>query len=1142
MRQYLDIPSGEPTTDLIAMVLEGLRSKLRGLIRKVLQDGNASSVVATRVWRNGHVVAVRITVEPLPQPKGRDMLLLVSFFDESPQPGRQKALPAPADAASEENASGDAGATPADSEPAEEVEREADGDDTDPAQDLRQLEYELQATREDLQSTIEELETLNEELNASNEEVMSMNEELQSSNEELETSREELQSLNEELSTVNSQLEEKVKELESTNNDLDNLLTSTEIATLFLDSEFRIRRFTPAARELFNLITTDVGRPISDLAPRVNDPHLLNDARSVLQKLTPIEREVGFGAPGSRSESRQDFRRSSEPKLLTSSATPDTDSDLQDVPNEDDDPLRWFIRRMLPYRTSDNVIDGVVLTLTDVTTRQLAMRRLEMRERQQAAVARLGQLALTTDDLQPLFEQAVREIVDTVGTEMCKVLQLLPGRRSLLLRAGIGWQDGLVGAGTVGAGLDSQAGYTLQSAGPVIVRDLRTEKRFSGPPLLHDHNVVSGMSVLIGSPEKPWGVLGAHTTREMEFNVDDVHFLEAVANCLTTAIQVAEAEASLRQAFESVEQSQQQLQAITSAMPGLIALVDNEQRFEFINAACEEYFQQSREDILGKTMAEVLGERLYRNSRPQMKQALSGEIVRFEKEFEFAERGRVPTMVHYVPRTDRNGDVTGVYALITDVSEVKEKQQQILDWKNRYETALTASGQMLYDWDPNTDTVTWGGNTRRVLGFNRNEMGERLNWWLKRIHPDDRPTFREQLLDQVPDSPLVRLQYRVCHKDGHYVPVEDRGDFINPPKGRIARAIGFVEDVTDRRIAEQARARLAAIVESSDDGIFSIDANGLVVSWNHGAERLFGTTADEATGETYESILPEESRNQIAENFDRVLSGESVTGLRADVQRDGQTINIAVTLSPLRGSNETITGISAISRDIRDRIQRETDEAMLRASEEERRRIGQDLHDGLGQELTGLSMLAQTLADKLSEERAATEATRIAAGIRDAQSNIRQIARGLVPVELDAQGLMAALEDLAERTSEVSDIECRFECPEAVVVSHNDLATNLYRIAQEAVTNAVRHASACQITIHLQTLEADPSDSTTDTPPGRQIVLTVEDDGCGMDLENLESGNGLRIMRHRAERLSGTFELCPSNNGGTRITCRVPAE
>ena len=186
------------------------------------------------------------------------------------------------------------------------------------------------ATRAELRNTIEHLETANEELKASNEEATSMNEELQSTNEELETSKEELQSFNEELNTVNNQFQHKIGELEAATDDLTNLLAGSETATLFLDEKFRIRWFAPATRELFDLVASDIGRPIAHFARKFADENLLTDAKAVLKKLTTLEAEVPSDAG------------------------------------------RWYLRRMLPYRTQDNHIAGVVVTFSDITERKHA--------------------------------------------------------------------------------------------------------------------------------------------------------------------------------------------------------------------------------------------------------------------------------------------------------------------------------------------------------------------------------------------------------------------------------------------------------------------------------------------------------------------------------------------------------------------------------------------------------------------------------------------------------------------------------------------------------------------------------------------------------------------------------------------------
>ncbi|MEZ5393012.1 MAG: PAS domain-containing protein [Bryobacterales bacterium] len=380
---------------------------------------------------------------------------------------------------------------------------------------VQQLQFELQATREDLQTSIEELETSNEELKATNEEVMSMNEELQSTNEELETSREELQSLNEELSTVNSQLGEKVDQLERMNDDMSNLLTSTQIATMFLDTDLRIRFFTPAATDLLNIISADIDRPLSDLAPRVQDELLIADARAVLTDLRLSEREVR--------------------------------SDKRGV----------FIRRMRPYRTSSNRIEGVVVTYTDITRMVDARERLERRERQQAAVASLGGHALGDAPFPDLCKEAVHKVRENLGVDFVKVLEYHPDKKDLTLCAGEGWDDRKIRNLRIGDGLESQAGYTLTSRSPVIVKDLASEKRFSGPSLLTDHRVVSGLSVVIGRTDKPWGVLGAHSKTKRSFTQDDVNFLQAVAYVLAEAISAREYARDLERTEERLRLSQE---------------------------------------------------------------------------------------------------------------------------------------------------------------------------------------------------------------------------------------------------------------------------------------------------------------------------------------------------------------------------------------------------------------------------------------------------------------------------------------------------------------------------------------------------------------------------------------------------------
>ena len=188
----------------------------------------------------------------------------------------------------------------------------------------------------------------------------------------------------------------------------------------------------------------------------------------------------------------------------------------------------------------------------DITPRKQAEELVRRRANQQAAAAQLGQMAIGGADLSALMSQAVTLVSESLVVEYSKVLELLPTRNALRLVAGVGWKEGLVGQAVVGAGLDSQAGYTLASATPVIVEDFPRESRFSGPPLLHEHGVVSGLSVIIGGKTRPFGVLGAHTKRKQAFNQDDIHFLQAIANVLSEAIERKRVEAELRRSEQNL--------------------------------------------------------------------------------------------------------------------------------------------------------------------------------------------------------------------------------------------------------------------------------------------------------------------------------------------------------------------------------------------------------------------------------------------------------------------------------------------------------------------------------------------------------------------------------------------------------------
>ncbi|HLO26994.1 MAG TPA: CheR family methyltransferase, partial [Geobacteraceae bacterium] len=363
MGRYLEVPVGEPTRDLLRMSREELRPALRAAIYKCFTEQKEVVFRGVKVGIGGDETAVNVLVEPLKAHPLAENLAMVLF-----EPVRPVPFHAPAG-----------------------TEESAAGDETSRDLLIHQLEEQLRITHEQLQATTEQLESsnagflsANEELISMNEEFQSANEELQSTNEELETSKEELQALNEELITVNAELQGKVEELNEATSDMENLLTSSEIATIFLDRQLTIKRFSPAMAAIFNLIPADIGRPFRHLAGTIDWSGLPRDAETVLGKLAHVEREVMAVEDG-----------------------------------------RCYLMRVLPYRATDGRVDGIVVTLIDISERK----RMEERTIHLASFPQLNPnpvLEVDSSGNVTFFNPATQRILGSLGLQGADAALFLP--------------------------------------------------------------------------------------------------------------------------------------------------------------------------------------------------------------------------------------------------------------------------------------------------------------------------------------------------------------------------------------------------------------------------------------------------------------------------------------------------------------------------------------------------------------------------------------------------------------------------------------------------------------------------------------------------------------------------------------------
>ena len=347
-----------------------------------------------------------------------------------------------------------------------------------------------------------------------------------------------------------------------------------------------------------------------------------------------------------------------------------------------------------------------------------------------------------------------------------------------------------------------------------------------------------------------------------------------------------------------------------------------------------------------------------------------------------------------------------------------------------------------------------------------------------------------------------------------------------------AQAMHQGERSRERRQARTAlrdsEERLRAILNTAVEGIITIDERGIIELVNPAAEKIFGYTAAELVGKNVSVLMPPPFReahdgylvNYLRTGQAKIIGiGREVVGLR----KDGTDFPMDLSVSEVCLADRRL--FTGFVRDIteRKRLERE----ILEISHREQQRIGQDLHDGLSQQLAAIELMCEVLEQKLAT-KAKAEADRageIARHVREAITHTRSLARGLSPVQLDANGLMSALQELAVNVEKMVKIECRFQCDEPILVQNNEAATHLYRIAQEAINNAIKHGKANRIIITFQ-------------PMGDKHGLLVTNDGVPFpDHVKASRGMGLRIMNYRAGEIGATLQIRSDRGKGTTVMC-----
>ena len=421
-----------------------------------------------------------------------------------------------------------------------------------------------------------------------------------------------------------------------------------------------------------------------------------------------------------------------------------------------------------------------------------------------------------------------------------------------------------------------------------------------------------------------------------------------------------------------------------------------------------------------------------------------------------------------------------------------------------------------------------------ALGFSQHEWLEDPVRWYEQIYPDDKQRWSTEAAEMFLSGKPLKSAYRVLARDGRVLWFHCEAEMIRKADGRPWFIHGVGVNITELKQAEEAlqeeRNVLSAILDIVGALIVVLDPCGRIVRFNRTCEQTTGYSFAEVSGKcVWDLFLASEE----VDSFKAILAEPNSEQLSQDYQsnwltRDGSSRLINWSSTILAGKNGATSHVIVTGIDVTERQRLE--KAILEVSAREQRRIGEDLHDGLGQHLTGIAFMSKVLESKLHEKSLpeSCDAEKIVKLVNEAINKTRELSRGLLPVVSDAHGLMSALTRYAEEMQDLFQITCRFECGEPVLLYDVNAATHLYHIAREAVNNAIKHGNPSHVVIGLFAKNGEGT-------------LSVQDDGGGIsEISSNHAGMGLNIMNYRANMVGGSLDIRRNFTGGTSVVCLFP--
>ena len=497
------------------------------------------------------------------------------------------------------------------------------------------------------------------------------------------------------------------------------------------------------------------------------------------------------------------------------------------------------------------------------------------------------------------------------------------------------------------------------------------------------------------------------------------------------------------------------------------------------------------------------------------------------------------------PLTNGDDKIQSAVIVSLDITMRKNAENALRESEERLRIAVEAAAMATWDWNLETDEVIWNERHFTLFGMKPVKQPVRPEDFSSRVHPDDREWVVERLNQAVATKTTFTAEFRIFREDdgrlrwmeGYGHSVEEAAD------GAASRMSGVMSDITNRKRAEEAvrasEERLQLILKSiTDYAVITSDPHGIINGWNTGAENAFGWTAQEAVGQSCALIFtPEDRAARIPEQEMRTAYETGVADdVRWHVRRDGSRFFASGTVSPIR--NGEFDGFVKITSDQTARMaaetalrEKETLQKLVKAQEDERKRIARDLHDELGQQLTALRIRLDAVSEKQTEPVLRNQLYEIQDIARSIDDGVDFLAFELRPTTLDDLGLAAALDKYVKQWSHYAGVRAELTISELKRVRFtSEVETCLYRIVQEALNNTHKHAKATNADVVLE-------------KRGDLLVLIIEDNGRGFDQtskKNRAKGIGLIGMKERAELVGGAFEIETAPKQGTTIYVRIP--